>query len=302
MAISGQSHVVTFYAWDTDANAYKTGDEANFTLRINRDGTEVTPSNSPTEVDATNMPGAYDLTLTAGEHTGDDFTLSGKSDTANVVILPIRWNARQNVTHIEGGDATDALDTSNADVTVGDIAAAALAKFVTDDTGETTAADGSVAKIAQGAASASAIAAALAAQGYSVVSSSETVSTQASRYRGDTWTLSFEDLGNITNYTNVWLTVKSSLEDTDAQAVLQVDTDTGLLRINGASGTASEASITVSDATAGDVSITVEETTTDDIAPGIYHADVQWADASGDITTLATFDLIVAGDVTRAVS
>ena len=84
---------VTYIAWDTSANAGKTGDAANHTLRGIGDGTLFTPANPAiAEVDATNCPGLYKATLAAGENNYANVTLHGKSATANVAIIPTRWS------------------------------------------------------------------------------------------------------------------------------------------------------------------------------------------------------------------
>lgn len=87
MATRGVSMTVQYRAWDTSANAPKTGDVANHTLRWIKDGTAGAPTNSPSEVDATNAPGVYKLTLTATEADADIGDLAGKSSTANVVLI-----------------------------------------------------------------------------------------------------------------------------------------------------------------------------------------------------------------------
>jgi len=90
MAIRGKSITITYTAWDTANSVGKTGDSTNHTLRLIRDGTAVAPSGSPAEVDATKCPGEYKITLTAAEMSADVVVLAGKSDTADVVILPVR--------------------------------------------------------------------------------------------------------------------------------------------------------------------------------------------------------------------
>lgn len=87
MATRGTALMVEYYAWDTDAKAFKTGDVANHTLRVIKDGTSAAPTNSPAEVDSTNCPGLYRLLLTTTECTADCVMVAGKSSTANVVIL-----------------------------------------------------------------------------------------------------------------------------------------------------------------------------------------------------------------------
>lgn len=89
MASRGQSIVVTYTAWDTSVPGPKTGDVANHTLRWVKDGVSAAPTNSPTEVDSTNAPGEYKVTLTSAECTADVGKLCGKSSTANVVIVPV---------------------------------------------------------------------------------------------------------------------------------------------------------------------------------------------------------------------
>lgn len=89
MASRGQGVTVTYVAWDVNANAPKDGDVFNHTLRWIKDGTSSAPTNSPSQVDATNAPGVYRLALTSTETTCDVGTLAGKSSTANVVIIPL---------------------------------------------------------------------------------------------------------------------------------------------------------------------------------------------------------------------
>ena len=84
MATYGQSVTLTFTAWDTSANAGKTGDSANFTLKWVKDGTSGSPTNSASEVDSTNAPGLYKIVMTAAEMLCATGTLCGKSSTASV--------------------------------------------------------------------------------------------------------------------------------------------------------------------------------------------------------------------------
>lgn len=88
MASYGESVVVYYKAWDKTVDGPKTGDVANHTLRLIRDGTLATPTNSPAEVDATLVPGLYKLVLTAAEAQALSVCVDGKSATANVIIIP----------------------------------------------------------------------------------------------------------------------------------------------------------------------------------------------------------------------
>lgn len=104
--------VISYLAWNTSDQAGETGDNANHTLKIISDGEAASPSNSPSEIDAANCPGIYKITITAGENNGDLMMLAGKSSTSDVVIYPIQWSNKENVTQVEGGDATDAINAA----------------------------------------------------------------------------------------------------------------------------------------------------------------------------------------------
>jgi hypothetical protein len=89
MAAKGQALTLCYVAWDTSANAGKTGDAGNHTLRWVKDGTSAAPTNAPSEVDATNAPRRYKLTLTAAECDCWLGVLAGKSSTANVSLVAV---------------------------------------------------------------------------------------------------------------------------------------------------------------------------------------------------------------------
>jgi hypothetical protein len=90
MATRGIAHTIEFVVWDTSANAGKTGDNANLTLRWGKDGTNAAPTNASSEVDSTNKPGLYKVTLTTTETDCNVGVLGGKSSTANVVVIPTK--------------------------------------------------------------------------------------------------------------------------------------------------------------------------------------------------------------------
>jgi len=113
MASRGQSLTVAYVAWDTSNNAGKTGDGANHTLRWIKDGTSAAPANSPSEVDPTNAPGVYKITLTAGECTCDVGVLAGKSATANIVVIPLTVTFEQTANDV--ADAVLARDVDQVE-------------------------------------------------------------------------------------------------------------------------------------------------------------------------------------------
>jgi hypothetical protein len=88
MATRALQQVLTYLAWDTSALAYKTGDSANHTLSWVKDGTRAAPTNAAAEVDSTNAPGVYKVTMTATETDCIEGILCGKSSTANIVLIP----------------------------------------------------------------------------------------------------------------------------------------------------------------------------------------------------------------------
>lgn len=114
MASRGQAVTLTYVAWDSAANAGKTGDVLNHTLRWVKDGVSAAPTNAPAEVDATNAPGIYKITLTAAECTCDFGTLGGKSATAGVRIIPVSAGFEQLPTAAAGAaGGLPTVDASN---------------------------------------------------------------------------------------------------------------------------------------------------------------------------------------------
>jgi hypothetical protein len=84
------SQYITVFAYDSTDGTPKTGDADNITayIDIDADGGTVTNDTNPTEIDATNMPGAYQFLLTQAETNGDMLTLVCKSSTSNIEIHP----------------------------------------------------------------------------------------------------------------------------------------------------------------------------------------------------------------------
>ena len=87
MAIKNQSITIAYLAWNYSAGGGKTGDASNHTIKLLKDGTEATATNSPSEIDSTNMPGWYSLVLTSGEMNYNYVVVGGKSSTSGVAIF-----------------------------------------------------------------------------------------------------------------------------------------------------------------------------------------------------------------------
>jgi len=181
--------------------------------------------------------------------------------------------------------ALNDFNPTSDNVTVGDIIAAALAKFASQDTGETlpTVADGSVAKLSQGSASLdeediwtyatrTLTASSGSRSSLTVEITENSVELSGSIrnfYPGETVEASFtfyvdDTLQDVSGDT-VTFTMKSDKGDADSSAVIQKDADAAT---DGATGVAT-------------LTLTADET--DDISPGDYFCDVVWIKADGTV-------------------
>lgn len=338
MAVKNAAITVVILAWDTAANAAKTGDAANLTVRGIRDGVEFTPSApNVTQVDATNRPGEYFVSLTAAENNGIDLSVGGKSSTASVAVIPTRWQ------NVETGDAYAQAALVAADVTtlLSRLSAAragyldvlagwtgtlrqALRAMTSKGAGEAsadlTAGGGTFVNTTDSlenlkdsiselpADIAADVAAELGGMGYTVADTDSVSTTTISKRRGDVWTITLLDLGAFGTWTKLWFTVKSDpLNDTDANSIIQIlltnpgaGTD-GLQRLNAAAATAAQGSIVVDDSATGDITVTIAAAASAQVVPGVYSFDVQILRAAGS-TTMAEGSFTVRRDVTFAVS
>jgi len=92
--VAGQK--IAVYAYDPTVGAgtdpSKTGNAANITARISKDGAANAATNdvNPTELDATNSKGVYIFDLTQAETNAEMIVLYPVSATANVLLDPIQ--------------------------------------------------------------------------------------------------------------------------------------------------------------------------------------------------------------------
>ena len=226
-------------------------------------------------------------------------------------------------TPFAGANIDDAItsrstfDNTTDNVIVGSLVAAAMIQFFTTNTGLDwgDSVDGSIVReILDGVPPSSVGAAAIwayvtrtltqsAAQLADAVSGS-TITIQ----RGDTLSASITNIGALTDYVSVDLTVKRKKTDADSAAVLRVrvnlsGTDDGLLRINGAAPTdATDGSITIDDLASGDITLRVEANITAELTPQnqqMYY-DIQMITAT-DVQTMAEGLCNISADVTQAI-
>ena len=87
--VAGQK--VAVFAWDTLLDEEQTGDAANITAQISKDGGATVATNdvNPTELDAVDAPGVYLFDTTQAETNANLFILFAKSSIANIKLEPV---------------------------------------------------------------------------------------------------------------------------------------------------------------------------------------------------------------------
>jgi len=86
------SQKITVYAWDTANNVWKTGDAGNITAYISKDGgaaASFASGANPTEIDATNMKGAYRFAPAQADTNCDNLEFVAQSATSDISIIPV---------------------------------------------------------------------------------------------------------------------------------------------------------------------------------------------------------------------
>jgi hypothetical protein len=121
--------------------------------------------------------------------------------------------------------------------------------------------------------------------------------------RGDTITIALTGLGDISDRTKLWFTVKQFLNQADSDSIIQIEETAGLIYLNGAAAaTPTDGSITVNNAVLGNVTIVVKAASFALVtSPANLKYDVQMLSVSG-VTTMTNGHFHVVDDVTRAVA
>jgi hypothetical protein len=80
---------ISLFAYDVTTGLPKTGDAANLTAYVSKDFGAVTAltDTTATEKSAANAPGWYDFDVAQAESNADHALFSGKSTTANVIVV-----------------------------------------------------------------------------------------------------------------------------------------------------------------------------------------------------------------------
>ena len=133
------SQKIAVFAWDTANDTEKTGDAANITAQISKDGAACAATNdtNPTELDSTDAPGVYIFDMTQAETNCDLLILFAKSSTSDIKLEPV-------LAYTLPGDNA-AIDASATELTT----AAITDVWSTDTLTEAYASDGSAATPAQ---------------------------------------------------------------------------------------------------------------------------------------------------------
>jgi len=121
--------------------------------------------------------------------------------------------------------------------------------------------------------------------------------------RGDTWSILFYRLGDISGRDKLWFTLKDDKGDADTAALVEIEESAGLEIINGAAAdTPANGSITVTNAALGDVTVALEAVESAKLADvGNLFYDIQMYD-DPTVTTMVRGRAVLMGDVTRETS
>ena len=120
--------------------------------------------------------------------------------------------------------------------------------------------------------------------------------------RGDTASIALTGLGDLSLRTKLWFTVKSKHTDADTASILQVEETGGLLYLNGAATTITNATLVVDDEAAGNITVTIKAAATAALSPSTYSYDVQQLTSDPAVHTETAGTFTVSADYTRAVA
>jgi len=114
MALKNQPITVCYTAYDATTGLRKTGDAANHTIYVIKDGSSAPTTNAPAEVDAAHAPGEYSVSLTAAEMNANTVAVTGRSTTASVEIVPVKITTERGVLPASAAGANGGMPTVDA--------------------------------------------------------------------------------------------------------------------------------------------------------------------------------------------
>ena len=116
-----------------------------------------------------------------------------------------------------------------------------------------------------------------------------------SEVRGNTWDMDIDDL--TLDDTLIQFVIKNNANDQDEDSILMIDNATGLLYVNGAAGTAGDASLAYAGTT---LTIEVVASVTALLPAGVYHYGIQSIDASDNVSEAYGGTFTITADMVRA--
>jgi len=115
--------------------------------------------------------------------------------------------------------------------------------------------------------------------------------------RGSSWSIPITDLTLDTNKQQ--FVIKRNVQDADTAALLFVDSATGLIYINGAAGTAGDATLVYAGTT---LTLTVKPGATAQLPVGTFHYGIQSVTAAGAVEEPYGGIFTISGDYVRAIT
>ena len=115
--------------------------------------------------------------------------------------------------------------------------------------------------------------------------------------RGSSWSIAMTDLTLDANKQQ--FVIKRNVQDADTAALLFVDSATGLIYINGAAGTASDATLVYAGTT---LTLTVKPGATAQLPVGTFHYGIQSVTAAGAVEEPYGGTFTISGDYVRAIT
>lgn len=121
--------------------------------------------------------------------------------------------------------------------------------------------------------------------------------TSITQTRGNSWSI---EITGLTLYsTKIQFALKNSYTDPDIDAVLFIDTATGLVRVNGAAGTAADASLSYAGTT---LTVVVDASVTALLPAGGYKYGIQGINVAGLVAESYGGEFIIGSDIVHATS
>ena len=119
-------------------------------------------------------------------------------------------------------------------------------------------------------------------------------------YRGNTWAISLDLDTDLTGALLVQFAVKRTQDDDDSESLVFIDTDTGLVYLNGAAaGTPADGSLVIDDALNGLITINLSADATQQLKEGRRSYGVQVTSSTNVVTEVSIGTFRIRADIVR---